>query len=823
MSGAKNFKELCSSGIIVIPQIQRDYAEGRETESVEKKRTSLLQDMLDVAFDPNKSLSLDFVYGITSKSVFKPLDGQQRLTTLFLLHWLLGRKRDIVDNSGHSLFVYETRETSKDFCHWLVTMDPKDIIPEWEESACAAELSDSMDGHIPSLLEHFMSKDEFKWEWHIDPNIHSMIVVLETACKLVQQKFGKCTWCLRLNHNDNLDNIRFEVLDNLNCDGDELFEKMNARGKALSSFDLLKSSLEEELDKQNSPRINDWRVKIDQAWINYCWDNSNIPEKPTLKHIKGVAKKLERLLIRLIGKSFFDKDINSTPVQQVGLENPGIALGDCILNADCDQVADRYFKYARYERGCSNKGQNLTPLDFPCIIGDIDYLIYQEKGPSGVCVWKDIARYLQENGLKMHPDDENTVLDDFLSDNLTHDARVIAYGMFSYLHYRNAQTLVSDLVEFENFKEWMRFLRNVFLPANKNNRIDKPELVRYAVAAINSWLATFFNTYQKNPIPSGKEMLFFINDHIVQHPERQEKERLVEEALKAGIRLGIEPVASGSPSDWDAAILAAEENPYLWGQIIAPLSWSMTGIGYDIDLFRSYMSKIDRLFSTTSLNKTTGNDTTTGLMLIKAVLSEQEYTFNGSASWGSLGILNDDRDISWKRHLRDKDTGTGLYGILLKGLMDKWKNPYPNDYLVFLNDLINNNLPAINDWRYCLCYMKCRQLQDLFNSIPTWYRYISIENGKAILYRSKTKRVDAVRYELGTLYLYLLYNGENGGRIGRQTVTDVPFWSTKDGKTKVTPSQTQGCTYDIDHNKTTLSAVPVTDLEKTLSALGVKP
>lgn len=814
---AVNFKDLCSRGIIVIPQIQRDYAEGRETESVEKKRTSLLQDMLDVAFDPNKSLSLDFVYGITSNNSFKPLDGQQRLTTLFLLHWLLGRKKDIVDNSGLSRFVYETRDTSKDFCHWLVTIGPLDIISEWAESVCAAELSDSKDRHIPSLLDHFMSKDEFKWEWHSDPNIRSMIVVLETACKLVRQKFGNCTWCLRLKQNDNLDNIRFEVLDNLDCDGDELFEKMNARGKALTSFDMLKSSLEEELDKQNSPLINAWRGKIDQAWINYCWDNSNIPNNPTLNHVKGVEKKLERLLIRLVGKSFFDKNINSTPVQQVGMENPGIALGDCILNADCDQVAVRYFKYARYERGCNNKNQNLTPLDFSSIIGDIDDLIYQEKGPSGLNVWKDIARYLHDNGLKMHPGNDKTVLDDFLSDSLTYDARVIAYGMFAYLHYRDARTLVSVPVEFENFKEWMRFLRNVFLPANKNNRIDKPELVRYAVAAINSWLVTFFNTYQ-TPTPSGKEMLFFINDHIVQHPERQEKERLVEEALKAGIRLGKERVASGSPSDWDAAILAAEMNPYLWGQIIAPLSWSMTGIGYDIDMFRSYMSKIDRLFSTTSLK-----DDTTGLLLIKAVLSGQEYSFNGNASWGSLGILNDDRDISWKRHLRDKDTGTGFYGILLKGLMDRWDNSYPSNYLDFLMALTNDNLPAIRDWRYCLCYMECHQLQALFRSIPTSNRYISIEKGKAILYRSTTKRVDSVRYELGTLYLYLLYHGENGGRVGRQTVTDIPFWSTKDGSTKVTPSQMQGCTYDIEINGTIHPGILVTDLEKKLSDLGVKP
>ena len=115
------------------------------------------------------------------------------------------------------------------------------------------------------------------------------------------------------------------------------------------------------------------------------------------------------------------------------------------------------------------------------------------------------------------------------------------------------------------------------------------------------------------------------------------------------------------------------------------------------------------------------------------------------------------------------------------------------------------------------------QLQALFRSIPTSNRYISIEKGKAILYRSTTKRVDSVRYELGTLYLYLLYHGENGGRVGRQTVTDIPFWSTKDGSTKVTPSQMQGCTYDIEINGTIHPGILVTDLEKKLSDLGVKP
>ena len=37
-------------------------------------------------------MHLDFVYGSKKNNVFIPLDGQQRLTTLFLMHWYLGLK-----------------------------------------------------------------------------------------------------------------------------------------------------------------------------------------------------------------------------------------------------------------------------------------------------------------------------------------------------------------------------------------------------------------------------------------------------------------------------------------------------------------------------------------------------------------------------------------------------------------------------------------------------------------------------------------------------------------------------------------------------------
>jgi hypothetical protein len=83
--------------VVEIPIIQRDYVQGRESES--EIRTEFLKALYSALSKPKGDLSLpldlDFVYGSvegTEKQVFGPLDGQQRLTTLFLLHWYLAWK-----------------------------------------------------------------------------------------------------------------------------------------------------------------------------------------------------------------------------------------------------------------------------------------------------------------------------------------------------------------------------------------------------------------------------------------------------------------------------------------------------------------------------------------------------------------------------------------------------------------------------------------------------------------------------------------------------------------------------------------------------------
>lgn len=89
--------------IIRIPIIQRDYAQGRIQET--QVRKSFLNQLKAVLSDTSAHLDLDFVYGNGQPgNHFIPLDGQQRLTTLFLLHYYLSRRDEASRSDFRSRF-----------------------------------------------------------------------------------------------------------------------------------------------------------------------------------------------------------------------------------------------------------------------------------------------------------------------------------------------------------------------------------------------------------------------------------------------------------------------------------------------------------------------------------------------------------------------------------------------------------------------------------------------------------------------------------------------------------------------------------------------
>jgi uncharacterized protein with ParB-like and HNH nuclease domain len=79
-----SFWNLLSLHKVEIPIIQRDYAQGRESKQTVRER---FLNALHKALN-GKAIELDFIYGDLHADAFQPLDGQQRLTTLFLLHCL---------------------------------------------------------------------------------------------------------------------------------------------------------------------------------------------------------------------------------------------------------------------------------------------------------------------------------------------------------------------------------------------------------------------------------------------------------------------------------------------------------------------------------------------------------------------------------------------------------------------------------------------------------------------------------------------------------------------------------------------------------------
>jgi uncharacterized protein with ParB-like and HNH nuclease domain len=103
---------------IEIPIVQRDYAQGRKDVGINRIRDKFLATLLQ-AITSMKKITLDFIYGDISKDgVLTPFDGQQRLTTLFLLYWYSAKKENIDAKEYDFLycFTYATRFSSRDFC-----------------------------------------------------------------------------------------------------------------------------------------------------------------------------------------------------------------------------------------------------------------------------------------------------------------------------------------------------------------------------------------------------------------------------------------------------------------------------------------------------------------------------------------------------------------------------------------------------------------------------------------------------------------------------------------------------------------------------------
>lgn len=288
---------------IEIPIIQRNYVQGND-----KTIRCHFVDYLVKALTQQSPVELDFVYGAERQDtqltdncapqvgkVLIPLDGQQRLTTLWLLHGYLLALEQVSNNPEQlspekretqcqllSRFVYETRQSAKDFCgYWL---------QEVTQRACP-ELVDKPSKYLRNCAW-------FDPEWEKEGTVTAMLGMLdEVASKRAELQavpYGRLSKCIRFYY---LPIEKFGL-------SNELYIRMNARGEQLTSFEHFKSSFYKVIQDHSS--LSAIKEKMEYDWVDALWQyrpkDTHVTDHPFMKclsfvtevlHIKGYSKGTE--------------------------------------------------------------------------------------------------------------------------------------------------------------------------------------------------------------------------------------------------------------------------------------------------------------------------------------------------------------------------------------------------------------------------------------------------------------------------------------------------------------------------------------------------
>lgn len=245
---------------IIIPKIQRDYAQGRVGK--ESLRKNFLNDLFEV-IDTTHSVPrlYDYIYGQLEKPnpdhpesyYFYPVDGQQRLTTMFLLHLYIG-KRAGQHTDFLKYFSYQTRNSSKLFCEMLCGIESKEFA---------------------DIISYIKDSDRFTSHWNNDPTISSMMRMLEDIHQRFKIKGSLCTQAyFEQCWNNLVKNVQFWMLNLSDLETtDDIYIKMNSRGKGLTPFENFKAELDNLVATKGQEFVEgEYTMQIDTTWTNLFWN-----------------------------------------------------------------------------------------------------------------------------------------------------------------------------------------------------------------------------------------------------------------------------------------------------------------------------------------------------------------------------------------------------------------------------------------------------------------------------------------------------------------------------------------------------------------------
>lgn len=595
---------------IEVPKLQRDYAQGRETaqEIRDEFLDALHEALLRNPDDAVLPLNLDFVYGSMEENhgkYFLPLDGQQRLTTLFLLHWYLAWEdgvlpdfQGIACNGRHSRFSYDVRPSSTEFFDELAQYIPGDS-PEQVES-------------VRRLLEN---QPWFYLHWRLDPTIQSALAMLDA----MHARFGKSSGLFTRLLDKERPAITFQLLP-LEHFGlsDDLYIKMNARGKPLTPFETFKARFEQHLRELypkerreiggTSVAVHDFfSRRIDTRWTDFFWSHRT----PT----SAVFDSAVMNLLWIVAWVSIDPDRSLTG-------GPSIT---------------------RYRQGVGTYSDfhNLGLLSKTFADNLICLLDAWSSGGGRLQPQLPDARYFDEAAFFAKASASPT--------SLQYSELLLFAAFASYLRFHEGNVSATD------FQEWMRVVFNLV----QNSDIERPDEFERSLSGLQKLL----------PHSGG------ILEHLATwevEPLGFSREQVQEESLKAALML--------AEKGWIDRLHAAEAHGYFRGQIGFLLDfsgvraksserrveeWTPDEHGELQSLFEVYLAKGKLTFSELGLATLPGE----AHQWQRSLLAVGNYLVRvgRNCSFGTDPPSNPD---SWKRFLRG-GTSTASGRPHLKMLWDR--------------------------------------------------------------------------------------------------------------------------------------------------------
>ena len=288
-AGKYNIKELFTNKDIeqiIIPEIQRDYVWGEK--QVEGLLNSIKEDFdafnqddsisnlpikkeLKLAFEEyyrkqNFSCNIGFIYAYNDPEYYRKyflIDGQQRLTTIYLILLVLASKNEnfvekfkkLYMYSGLPIIDYKVRESSHQFMKNLVQ-----ALTSYDEEKTETIITD---------------QNWFYTTYNTDKTISSIICNLKVINKFIDNN--------NLN-NDSFINYIQEYVDfwyfdtNISEQGEELYIYMNARGEQMQDNENLKADLLGKLrvkdgeDRTLTGLKDEWGKRWED-WQHFFWIN----------------------------------------------------------------------------------------------------------------------------------------------------------------------------------------------------------------------------------------------------------------------------------------------------------------------------------------------------------------------------------------------------------------------------------------------------------------------------------------------------------------------------------------------------------------------